>query len=129
MHALKVQINDEAPIVAGAEDMTVLHTIINCVGRLGDRTRHARPDEGADLFLSVGGLTARPPEVPDEHLYWLSHRQLQTGDVVRVELLETSTADAPVGGKEAEKRKHDEREYFEHCRKAYFALREKYEAA
>lgn len=45
-----------------------------------------------------------------------------------VEVLDTPGADEPIGGREAEKRKHDEREYYEHCKKIYLSLREKYEA-
>lgn len=125
MYALKVTINDEAPFVAGAEDLGVLNAIVSCVGVLGSQTRRARDE--VDLSLTVGGLTSRAPELADEHVRWLPNRGLSVGDVVRIELVETTVADAPISGHEAEKRKHDEREYFEHCKRAYLKMREKYE--
>lgn len=128
MYALKIQINDEAPIIAGADDLSVLNATVNCVGKLGSASRPMREDEPADLFISVGGLTSRASDVPDEHLNWISQKPLRIGDLISIEVLDTPNANAPISGKEAEKRKHEEREYFEHCKKAYLKLREKYEA-
>ena len=128
MHALKVRINDETPIIAGADDLGVLNVTVNCVGKLGSSSRPMRDDEPADLFITVGGLTSRASDVPDEHIKWLSQKPLRIGDLISVEVLDTPSADAPISGKEAEKRKHDEREYFEHCKKVYLSLCEKYEA-
>jgi hypothetical protein len=127
MYALKVQVNSELPIVAGAPDLCVLNAIINCVGKLGDSARDVREAEEVDLFLSVGGLTSRLHDLPDEHLRWASNRTLHAGDVVRVEIVETDSADSPGDAHEAEKRQHDEREYFEHCKRTYLELREKYD--
>lgn len=129
MYALKVRINEEAPVIAGAEDLSVLNAGVSCVGKLGSSTVQARDNEAVDLFLTVGGLTSRAPETADEHLRWISQRPLGVGDVISVEVLKTSLADAPTGGREAEKRKHDEREYFEHCKKVYLSLREQYEGS
>jgi hypothetical protein len=128
MHALKVRINHDAPVIAGANDLGVLNAIVSCVGQLGSSSRSGRKDEPADLFITVGGLTARTSDVPDEHLNWMSQRPLNIGDVISVEVLDTLNVDAPTGGEEAEKRLNAEREYFEHCKKVYFSLREKYEA-
>lgn len=127
MYALKVQVNKEDPIVAGAADLCVLNAIINCVGKLGEAARTARDEEEADLFLTVGGLTERLEDLPDEHLRWASNRTLHVGDIVSVEIIETDFADHPGDAAAAEKRRHDEREYFEHCKKVYLQLREKYE--
>lgn len=127
MYALKVQVNSESSIVAGAPDLGVLNAIINCVGTLGEATREVREGKKADLFLSVGGLTSRLQDLPDEHLRWVSNRLLLVGDIVRVEIVETDSVHAPVDAHEAEKRQHDEREYFEHCKKVYLELREKFE--
>jgi hypothetical protein len=128
MYALKVRINDEAPVIAGADDLGVLNATLSCVGKLGSSSRSGREDEPADLFITVGGLTSRASDVPDEHLKWVSQRPLRIGDVISVEVLDTPNVDAPISGKEAEKRKHDEREYFEHCKKIYLSLCEKYGA-
>jgi len=128
MYALKVRINDEAPIIAGADDLGVLNATVSCVGTLGSSSRPIRENEPADLFITVGGLTSRASDVPDEHLNWVSQKPLRIGDLISVEVLDAPSADAPISGKEAEKRKHDEREYFEHCKKVYLSLCEKYEA-
>lgn len=128
MYALKIRINDEAPIIAGADDLSVLNAIVTCSGKLGSASRPMREDEPADLFISVGGLTARASDIPDEHLNWISQKKLRIGDLISLELLDTPSVDAPISGKEAEKRKQDEREYFEHCKKTYLKLRDKYEA-
>ena len=127
MYALKVQVNDESPITAGAPDLGVLNAIVNCLGPLGEAARRVRDSEDVDLFLTVGGLTSRLLDLPDEHLRWASNRALHVGDIVRVEIVETDSPDAPEGANEAEKRQQDEREYFEHCKKIYLSLREKYE--
>lgn len=127
MHALRVRINDEAPVIAGADDLGVLNATVTGTGKLGSRSRPVRQDELPDLFISVGGLTSRAPDIPDEHLSWLSQRPLRVGDVVSIEVLSTLDVDAPISGKAAEKMQHDEREYFEHCKKVYLSLREKYE--
>lgn len=128
MHALRVRINDEAPVIAGADDLGVLNATVTCVGKLGSGSRSPHEDEPADLFITVGGLTSRASTLPDEHLKWVSQRPLRIGDVISVEILNTLDVDAPIRGEEAEKMKHDEREYFEHCKKVYLSLREKYEA-
>ena len=128
MHALRVRINDEAPVIAGADDLGVLNAAVTCVGKLGGSSHSGREDEPANLFITVGGLTSRASDVPDEHLNWISQRPLRIGDVISVEVVDTLNVDAPISGKEAEKRQHDEREYFEHCKKVYLSLREQYDA-
>jgi len=125
--ALKIQINGEAPVTAGSDDLGVLNAIVNCVGRLGSKSVSGHEGEPADLFITVGGLTSRASEEPDEHIKWISQKPLKIGDVILVEVLDTPDVDAPISGKEAEKRKHEELEYFEHCKKVYLTLREKYE--
>lgn len=127
MFALKVQVNDDTPIIAGADDLGVLNATVNCIGKLGESTRRVHDNGGADLFLTVGGLTSRLPDLPDEHLRWMSQRPLRVGDVIHVEIMDTTHADAPIAGEAAEKMQHDEREYFEHCKKIYLELRAKYE--
>ncbi|AKU21435.1 hypothetical protein MJ904_18055 [Massilia sp. MB5] len=128
MYALKVRINDGAPIVAGADDLAVLNAIINCVGTLGAETKPDGAGQAVDLHLSIGGLTARKDDAADEHLRWLSMHPLQVGDTVKVQLIETSAADAPSSGEEAAQRQRDEKEYFEHCKRVYLELKDQYEA-
>lgn len=127
MYALEVQINDEVPVIAGADDLGVLNANVTCGGRLG-RHSFSGHEGKPHLDVTVGGLTSRPPDVADEHLRWISQKQLQVGDVISIKVLDTPNVNALISGKEAEKMQHDEREYFEHCKKVYLSLREKYEA-
>jgi len=63
----------------------------------------------------------------DEHLGWIALRELRVGDRITVEVLEETLAHPVESEWEAEKRAHDEREYFEHCKRVYLDLRSKYE--
>lgn len=127
MYAFKIRINDEAPVIAGADDLGILNATVTCAGKLGSGSQLGREDEPADVSMTVGGLTSRAADVPDEHLHWISQKPLGIGDVISVEVVNLLEADAPISGKEAEKRNHDEREYFEHCKKVYLSLYDKYE--
>jgi hypothetical protein len=127
MYAFKVQINGQEPLVGGAEDLSVLTAIVTATGKLGSASFPQRDDGTKDIDFRLGGLTARGEGKKDEHLTWLEATALKPGDRISIEIVETDTADPVVGGKEAEERAHDERAYFEHCRRAYLELREKYE--
>lgn len=129
MIVLRVHVNDEPLVVAGADDLGVLNAIVNAVGKLGSASRPGRPDEAPDIHLTVGGLTSRAAGVQDEHLRWVGHRELRVGDRILVEVLEAPTADPVESGHEAMQREDDEREYFEHCKRAYLELKAKYETS
>ena len=127
MYALKVKINDERPVVGGADDLCVLSAHVTCAGKLGSRTVPSREGESSDFSFRLGGLTSRGPGLKDEHLEWLSHWELKVGDKVAIEIVDVEKADPVISGKEAEQRANDEKEYFEHCKQVYFDLRGKYE--
>ncbi|MFZ6769962.1 hypothetical protein ACO0LM_23150 [Undibacterium sp. Di26W] len=129
MYALKISINGGTPIVAGGEDLVVLNTIIDGTGKLGSQANSRRGDDTYDFAVSVGGLTARNENQTDEHLRWLSQMPLQVGDTVQIEIVETTVVDPVISGSEAKKMEDDERSYFEHCKKAYLDMRNKYESA
>jgi len=126
MYALKVRINDQAPVVAGADDLGVLNAIVNCGGKLGSATVPRREGETQDFFVSLGGLTSRRMGSTNEHLNWLSQVALKPGDKVTIEIIETETADPVASGVEAERHQSEEHEYFEHCKQIYLGLRSKY---
>jgi hypothetical protein len=128
MLVLRVQVNEESPVVGGADDLGVLNAIISAVGRLGDAARPGRPDEPPDIHLTLGGLRSRAADVPDEHLRWVGHRELRVGDRILVEVLDADSADAIESGEAAKEREDDELEYFKHCKRAYLELRGKYES-
>jgi hypothetical protein len=124
MLALRVTINDEKTIVAGAEDLSVLSAIVTLTGKLG--TKAVDPGVGKpDMFLHLGGLTARGRRRRDEHLRWTPHLKLKIGDTVRVELVKAKRSNRIVERTPAERR--DDRAYFEHIKTAYLELKKKYE--
>jgi len=93
MIALEVRLNGKRVCIAGAEDLSVLNTVVSAAGRLGKKTVPARPDETADIFYSVGGLTSRPDPGTDVHVNWRSVAPLRIGDTIEVRILETDSAD------------------------------------
>lgn len=127
MYALRVRINEETPILAGADDLGVLNAIVGCTGPLGTAAVPVRAEQQPEFFISLGGLTSRPRGIKDEHVHWLSHQPLRSGDRITVEIVEAEAADPPIGGEEAAQRESDEREFYEHCKSAYLGLRDKYE--
>jgi hypothetical protein len=129
MYAFKVQVNDGEPLVGGAEDLSVLTAILTATGKLGSASFPHRDDGTRDIDFRLGGLTARGTGNKDEHLTWVEARGLKPGDRVAIEIVETEVANPVIGGSEAQESAHDERQYFEHCKRAYLELREKYESA
>jgi hypothetical protein len=125
MIALRVKLNGTLLCVAGADDFSVLNTIVNAVGNLGSRTKKHR-DEPPDVYLSVGGLTSRL-EGPDEHLRWAEQQPLQMGDKVEVEIIETSNVDEPTARKKAEREDEREKLRYENAKETYLNLRSKFE--
>jgi hypothetical protein len=124
MLALRVTINDEKTIVAGSEDLSVLSAMVTLTGKLGATTRD--PGVGKpDMFLHVGGLTARGKRRRDEHLRWTRHLELKVGDTVLVELIKSTKANRVVERTPAERR--DERGYYEHLKRQYLELKKRYE--
>jgi hypothetical protein len=94
MIAFEVTLNGKRICVAGAEDLSVLSTIITASGILGAKTVPARTGNvRAEVFYTVGGLTARADPEKDVHLQWKEIAPLQVGDVIRVKVLEAKKAD------------------------------------
>jgi hypothetical protein len=105
MIALEVSLNGKRVCIAGAEDLAVLTTSVAAVGKLGQKTVPARPEEtGGEFHYSVGGLTARQNPEKDVHLRWKSVAPLQVGDVIQVKILETDKVDPPRSRKKARPR-------------------------
>jgi hypothetical protein len=127
MYAIRTQINNDKPIVGGANDLGVLTAILTLAGKLGSTSQPLRDDGTADFTFRLGGLTSRGEGMQDEHLVWLETRDLKPGDKLTLEVIETNIVDPVESGSDADERANDERSYFEHCKQAYFELREKYE--
>ena len=106
MIALEVTLNGKRICIAGAEDLSVLSTIISAGGKLGKKTVPPRPgDETFDIYYSVGGLTSRPDPTKDVHVRWKSVEPLKVGDVIQVRILETEKVDRPRSRKKAERKR------------------------
>lgn len=129
MLAFRIQLNGQPAVTGGAEDLGVLTTTITAVGQLGPKAQRRRSDEEIEVHVRLGGLTSRGPGIEDEHLVWFEEHAVKPGDKIVVEIIETETPDPIESGSAAQERADDERDYFEHCKKAYFEMREKYEGA
>jgi hypothetical protein len=124
MFALRVTKNDEKTVVAGAEDLSVLSAMVTLTGKLGAKA--VDPGRGKpDMFMRVGGLTARGKRRKDEHLRWTPHVKLKVGDRVLIELTKVAKSSRVVERTAAERR--DERAYFKQLKKQYLELKKKYE--
>jgi len=128
MYAFKVSVNGEPPVVGGASDLGVLTAILTGTGRLGPDSVPHRNGKPQDFFFRLGGLTARAAGQADEHLEWLQIDEMKLGDTVTIEIVETRAVHSVTGGiSQADQHAHDERKYFEHCKKTYFEMRSKFE--
>src|ERR1700761_39142 len=97
MKAFEVCLNGKQVCVAGADDLSVLTTIITAVGKLGNKTVRLRSDDDScDVFFSVSGLTGRSDPKKDVHVRWKSTVPLRVGDVIQVRVLEAKQADRAV---------------------------------
>lgn len=124
MFALRVTINDEKTVVAGAEDLSVLSAMVTLTGKLGAKAVDPGRRKPA-MFLHVGGLTARGKRRKDEHLRWTPHMKLKVGDRVLIELTKAAKSSRIVERTAAERR--DEQAYFKQLKKLYLELKKKYE--
>jgi len=89
MIGLAVYLNGKKLTIAGAEDLSVLNTIVTAVGQLGKSTARVGKKRAVNLHLSVGGLTHRADGAEDEHLRWIGLRSLKVGDMVSVRIVRT----------------------------------------
>ncbi len=130
MIAFRVSINDQPPVVGGADDLCVLTAIVTATGSLGQNTRPARPDDDGETSIDfrLGGLTSRAVGIHNEHVVWLENVALSPGDKVAIEVLESESADPVVSSSVTEANEEYERELFKFAKKNYLALREKYES-
>ena len=88
MIALKVQLNGEILHVAGQEDFSVLFTNIVATQQ--------NPDRNADDYVRLGtsGLSRETDEGYSQHFRWAGV-ELEIGDVVEIEIIDTDMIDAP----------------------------------
>ncbi len=127
MIALKTTLNGKQLCIAGAEDLCVLNSIVNAVGKLGDLSRPRNDsDDAPDIFLSVGGLTGRA-NADDEHFRWTEHQILCVGDEIRISVLDVTEAELPTSRTFARStiEDHDKQRY-ENAINTFLELQDKY---
>ncbi len=131
MLAFEVFVNGRKITLAGADDLGVLSTIVNAVGKLGQKSSgtETRP-KGYNLRLSVGGLTGRKNNVPNDYLRWAEMEKLKIGDEILVRVCRVNLADPPSRTCPAEPKRSEraERDEFKWVKSRYLELRKKYEA-
>jgi hypothetical protein len=127
MLAMEVLKNGVRLCVAGAQDLGLLTANFSAAGSLGPRAwdfsgKTTKPH----MHLHVGGLTSRRGE-PDDHLDWVGHMEIQTGDAVTLRFIEIDEADAPAESRPAEHKtlSSDEREYFKALEEQYISMLKK----
>src|SRR5205809_726927 len=111
MFALRLTINKRNPVVAGAEDLSVLSTSISLVGHLGSETANRGPGK-PNMHVHLGGLTSRRGKKADKHLRWLPHTKLKVGDRVLVEIIEAEKVGRVVERSKAQGKTSDERRFY-----------------
>jgi hypothetical protein len=112
MLCFEVAVNDEGPVIAGANNISVLSFTGTYVA------------SNQDIELRVGGLISASQN-DNEHIDWL-HRSLKVGDKIVLRVVEASQASAAIARERTdpgfvEKQK---REYFEQLKKEYGEAKE-----
>jgi hypothetical protein len=121
----EVHLNGRRIALAGTEDLGVLSTIVSAVGKLGPATKRRR-NEGYDIDIRVGGLTARKRGA-DEHVDWV-RRSLKIGDEIYLRVTRGEHANPPRRRTPRDKMPTiSERKRFEFAKALYYQLRRKYE--
>ncbi|MEQ9451102.1 MAG: hypothetical protein RJQ07_05910 [Pseudomonadales bacterium] len=130
MIVFEVTLNGNQIARAGRQDLCVLNTIVNAVGVLGEESAGSRGmEDGFNLDLTIGGLSAKSNEDPGQHLRWAPRQAVKIGDEIIVRILQTDNADNAVSTKEREAVDHAaiERRNWELAREHYLKFKDKYE--
>ena len=98
MIAFVVSVNGHRICTIGIGDSGVLNTIVGWSGRTG---------EPGDLRLSIGGLDTHT----DEHVRWPDPPDIEVGDTVTIQVIETDTVDAPTDRKTPAQLREEERAF------------------
>ena len=124
MLALRIEIDDHPPLVAGVEDWAILAAHVNAV------CASAYKRDSDDLDFSVGGMTKDNEEGVAHHFRW-PRVPLKIGSTVRITLVNTDTADPPAkryrADKEVQENPFTEDEMHEMRYQDYLALKKEFE--
>lgn len=130
MIALHIVIDGAASVVAGAADLQVLALALGCNPQAGV-TNRGRLLEGlapqAVFDLGVTGMAAGASGTHGEAVHWVEGLPLQAGQTVTVTVIDTLRADPALPPRITPIRDNPERAHFEHCKRVYLELKDKYE--
>lgn len=130
MIALHIVIDGGASIVAGAEELQVLVLALGC-NLQADLTNPSRERRGVApqpvYDLIVTGMARGAGGTLGQAAHWLDGLALQVGQTVTITVIDTLRADPALPGRVVAPRGRTEREHFEHCKRTYLALKDKYD--
>ena len=131
MIALHIVIDGGAPLVAGGAELQVLALALGCNPHAElmnpGRARRALPPQPV-FDLSVTGMAPGPGGTPGQAVHWLEGLALQTGQTVTITIVDTQRADPALPSHPVLPRGRTGLEHFEHCKRVYLALKDKYDA-
>lgn len=131
MIALHIVIDGGASVVAGASDLQVLVLALGC-NPLSDMMNPGRERRGlapqSAFDLTVSGRIPGMSGAQGQAVQWLEGLALQAGQTVTVTIIDTERADPSLPACLVVPRGRTEREHFEHCKRIYLELKDKYDA-
>jgi hypothetical protein len=89
MIGFEVEIDGDMVVTAGVEDWSILALHVDA-----HRLDYGSTSEKAQMEFCVGGLTVTNQEGVRYHFRW-PEKELNIGSVIRVRVIETTSADAP----------------------------------
>lgn len=103
----EITVNDEAPVTAGGDDISVLTSCLTFVPARGE------------LDLQVGGLVTSDPD-GREHVEWIQ-RALRAGDRVSIRVVDGGEPSEPLSRRRDDPRlaEEQERAYYERLKTRY----------
>jgi hypothetical protein len=126
MLALQIEIDDQPPLIAGAEDWSLLS--VDVIALRGEPQERNEPD----IDASVGGLTGRNAEGVAHHFRW-PRVPLTIGSTVKVTLVAVASVHAPAKRHQSDSKVQEdpftEEELREMNRQYYLELKQEFEGA
>lgn len=130
MIALHVVIDGAASVVAGDSALQVLALALGCHPQADAmnpaRTRRGLAPQPA-FDVTVTGLAAGAGGEPGAAVHWLEGLALRAGQTVTVTVIDTVRADPALPPRAMPPRGRSERDHFEHCKRIYLELKDRYE--
>jgi len=129
MIAFDVMIDGVATVVAGAGELKVLVLALGCnpQAELMNPARQRRGLVAQPVFdLSVTGTVPGADGQQGASVHWLEGLALRAGQTVSITIIDTLQADPALPAPAVVRQEKSEREHFEHCKRVYLAMKDKY---